>query len=175
MPAASQLAVPSRLGPGDSWQSSALICRLQAAITRPSSELLRWAANVSRSSRRTVASGKPRTLRKKRAQRFRRTFEESGLSHSVAHASYLINLASPDRAHWRMSVNALLEELRRADSLGIPWGRRAPGRIYLGVGRAWNPADCQIVERDSRPDQGAGGAVPAGNNGRPGNVTGVAI
>lgn len=75
---------------------------------------------------------KAKDITQEQAQRFRRTFEESGLSHSVAHASYLINLASPDRAQWRLSVNALIEELRRADSLGIPLVVAHPGAFTSG-------------------------------------------
>ncbi|MGQ9649407.1 MAG: deoxyribonuclease IV [Phycisphaerae bacterium] len=37
----------------------------------------------------------------------------------VAHATYLINLASPDRALWRLSINAYTDELRRCEHLGL--------------------------------------------------------
>ena len=45
---------------------------------------------------------------------------KSGFKAVLAHASYLINLASPDEETHRKSVQALEEELRRCSVLGIP-------------------------------------------------------
>lgn len=39
---------------------------------------------------------------------------------TVAHDSYLINLASPDDALWEKSINLMREELQRCDRLSIP-------------------------------------------------------
>ena len=44
---------------------------------------------------------------------------ETGLSGPVAHASYLINLASPDDALWEKSIAALVVEIERGEALGI--------------------------------------------------------
>ena len=49
------------------------------------------------------------------------------IAHPVAHASYLINLASPERKLWKKSIAALAEELRRAGVLGIPYVIVHPG------------------------------------------------
>ena len=46
--------------------------------------------------------------------------QEAGLSHIVAHASYLVNLASADTAIWDKSVAALTDELERCEALGVP-------------------------------------------------------
>ena len=54
------------------------------------------------------------------AERFRSTMDELGITWSLAHDSYLINLASPDQTLWRRSIDAFIEELRRAAILGIP-------------------------------------------------------
>jgi deoxyribonuclease IV len=43
----------------------------------------------------------------------------SGLEPVVAHTSYLINLASPDAALWRKSLEALVVEWQRAELLGL--------------------------------------------------------
>jgi deoxyribonuclease IV len=51
----------------------------------------------------------------------------------IAHDSYLINLASPDRDMCRKSLDALVEELRRADSLGVPYLVVHPG-AHMGAG-----------------------------------------
>ncbi len=50
-----------------------------------------------------------------------------GFGPPVAHATYLINLASSDRTLWRRSREALAEELRRCDTLRIPWLVVHPG------------------------------------------------
>ncbi len=61
------------------------------------------------------------------AERFRHALAELGVSHPAAHVAYLINLASPDRAIWRKSVDAFVVELRRAETLGIPHLVTHPG------------------------------------------------
>lgn len=46
---------------------------------------------------------------------------------TVAHASYLINLASPDDALWGKSVDLMQVELERCEALGIPFLVHHPG------------------------------------------------
>jgi deoxyribonuclease IV len=67
------------------------------------------------------------------AQRFRAALDNLGISHPVAHDSYLINLASPDPRLWRRSVAAFAEELRRADTLSIPYVVTHPGAYTTGT------------------------------------------
>ena len=50
-----------------------------------------------------------------------------GFGPTVAHATYLINLASADEALRRKSCAAFAEELRRCDTLGIPYLVVHPG------------------------------------------------
>ena len=74
------------------------------------------------------------------AEQFRKALSELGVSHPAAHDAYLINLASPDKAIWRKSVDAFIVELRRADTLGIPHLVAHPGAYTtsseaLGLGR----------------------------------------
>ena len=61
------------------------------------------------------------------ADRFRRSLAQRRISHPLAHASYLINLASPNDALWRKSLDSLVTELRRAEMLGIPYVVVHPG------------------------------------------------
>ena len=61
------------------------------------------------------------------AQRFREALDSLGLTHPLAHDSYLINLASPDPQLWRKSVDAFVVELHRAETLGIPFVVTHPG------------------------------------------------
>ena len=53
------------------------------------------------------------------AARFRRALDELGIVRPLIHDSYLINLASPDRKLWKRSIDAMIEELRRAELLGV--------------------------------------------------------
>lgn len=52
-------------------------------------------------------------------RRFREALDETGVQWPCAHASYLINLASPDPPLWRKSLDAFLVELERAEALGL--------------------------------------------------------
>jgi deoxyribonuclease IV len=58
---------------------------------------------------------------------FRQALREHGIGHPLIHDSYLINLASPDAALWRKSIDAFVEELHRAESLGVPYVVTHPG------------------------------------------------
>lgn len=60
-------------------------------------------------------------------RQFQTKLVELGVTHPLAHDSYLINLASPDRELWKKSVDAFVVELFRADRLGIPYLVTHPG------------------------------------------------
>jgi deoxyribonuclease-4 len=68
-------------------------------------------------------------------EKFRLAQEETKVRVVCAHDSYLINLASPDKALFRKSWVALLEETRRCDLLGIPFLVAHPGS-HVGSGEA---------------------------------------
>lgn len=53
--------------------------------------------------------------------RFREAQEQTGIAFTVAHDSYLINLAAPDAFLLERSRHAFRGELDRAELLGIPW------------------------------------------------------
>ncbi len=72
-------------------------------------------------------------LTEEEVARFRATREETGYEHVVAHASYLINLGSPDEALWRRSLGALVTELARCRLLGIDRYVLHPG-AHMGTG-----------------------------------------
>ncbi len=52
---------------------------------------------------------------------------ETGIEHVVSHDSYLINLASPDDAARKKSINLFREELLRCEALEIPYLVTHPG------------------------------------------------
>jgi deoxyribonuclease-4 len=58
---------------------------------------------------------------------FRRTLRQTGLRHPTAHDSYLINLASPDEALYRKSIEAFIIEVQRAERLGLRYLVTHPG------------------------------------------------
>ncbi len=53
------------------------------------------------------------------AATFRASLKSTGIVHPVSHASYLINLGSPDDALWRKSIEAMAVEVERCQILGI--------------------------------------------------------
>jgi deoxyribonuclease-4 len=59
----------------------------------------------------------------------------TGVEPALAHASYLINLASPDPAAWRRSCEALALEYERCRRLSIPYLVVHPGS-HMGSGEA---------------------------------------
>jgi deoxyribonuclease-4 len=65
---------------------------------------------------------------------------------TVSHASYLINLASPEDALWRKSVDLFVEELSRCAALDIPYlvihpGAHMGGGEESGLGRVAKALD----------------------------------
>lgn len=62
---------------------------------------------------------------------FEQAWEHWGHSAVAAHDSYLINLAAPDPAKLEKSVHAFADELRRAETLRIPYLIMHPGS-HLG-------------------------------------------
>lgn len=49
------------------------------------------------------------------------------ITHPIIHDSYLINLAAPDDVLWQKSIDAFVDELRRAEQLGVPYVVTHPG------------------------------------------------
>jgi deoxyribonuclease-4 len=58
---------------------------------------------------------------------FRGKLKELGVKHPLGHTSYLINLASPDPALWKKSLDSFVMEMVRADRLGLPYLVTHPG------------------------------------------------
>lgn len=71
------------------------------------------------------------------AERFRESWAGCGMTHLVAHDSYLINVGSPDDELWAESRAALEDELGRCDLLGVPYLVSHPGaHVNSGVDAA---------------------------------------
>jgi len=54
------------------------------------------------------------------AEQFAGSLRELKIAHPISHASYLINLASPEAALRQKSIEGMIVELTRAEQLGIP-------------------------------------------------------
>jgi deoxyribonuclease IV len=67
------------------------------------------------------------------AEAFRSALTQTGIADPVAHTSYLINVASPDDALWRKSIDAMVEEVERCSRLGITDLVLHPG-AHMGEG-----------------------------------------
>ena len=67
------------------------------------------------------------------ARAFRVARRRARMRHAFAHGSYLVNLACPDPKGWQQAVAAFIEELRRAEALGLEALVVHPGS-HLGAG-----------------------------------------
>src|SRR4051812_975507 len=68
-----------------------------------------------------------RPIRAEEATLFTQTLRQTKLRFPTAHDSYLINLASPDADLYRRSIDALVDELQRAETLGLSYLVTHPG------------------------------------------------
>jgi deoxyribonuclease-4 len=64
---------------------------------------------------------------------FRKKLRESKLKFPTAHDSYLINLATPDKLLYRRSIEAFVDEVERAERLGLSYLVTHPG-AHMGSG-----------------------------------------
>lgn len=64
---------------------------------------------------------------------FRARAVDTGIRPVVAHSSYLLNLASPKEDLWQRSIDTLIIELGRCETLGVPWLVLHPG-AHVGTG-----------------------------------------
>jgi deoxyribonuclease-4 len=94
-------------------------------------------------------------LDEKEAEEFRTERKRAGFKFVFSHDSYLINLASPDPVLRKKSMNAFLDEMDRAEMLGLEFLVFHPG-AHMGQGI---DAGCKRVSEalngviQKRPDQ----------------------
>jgi deoxyribonuclease-4 len=75
-------------------------------------------------------------LKPEEVERFRRRASRFGRDNLISHAAYLINLAAPDEEVHKRSLDALYDELIRAEALGLSWVVLHPGS-HVGRGEEW--------------------------------------
>jgi deoxyribonuclease-4 len=81
---------------------------------------------------KSAGQWRARPLPSEEIRAFRRRVRETGIRPIVAHNSYLINLAASSRALRQQSINALLEEIDRAEALGLDGLVMHPGSYTDG-------------------------------------------
>ena len=81
---------------------------------------------------KSAGQWRARPLPAEEVRAFRRRVRETGIRPVVAHNSYLINVAASDRALRRQSIRALVEELERAEALGLDGLVMHPGSYTNG-------------------------------------------
>ncbi|MFZ2641889.1 MAG: deoxyribonuclease IV [Verrucomicrobiia bacterium] len=74
-----------------------------------------------------------RPLRAEEIAAFKALRAETGITPVFAHDSYLINLGATNPATLRMSIDGMVDEVQRADSLGLPFVVSHPG-AHMGAG-----------------------------------------
>lgn len=89
---------------------------------------------------------KAKALESKTIELYHQQQTETGITPVICHASYLINIGSPDEAIWTKSLNALLIELERCELLKIPYLVLHPGAhmdsgVEAGIARVAQALD----------------------------------
>jgi deoxyribonuclease-4 len=106
-------------------------------------------------------SAKP--LTRSEVAAFREGTEAHGLTpYTLAHGTYLINLASPDDDLWRKSLKAFRLEVDRCARLGIPYLVVHPG-AHVGAGERAGMTRVARALRRALRDRKATSATPAGD------------
>lgn len=70
---------------------------------------------------------KGRTIADEEVAQFKAARKAGGIKTAFAHHTYLINMASPDPALWKKSVDAFVDELERCEALGLAFLVTHPG------------------------------------------------
>lgn len=98
-----------------------------------------------------------KSLTKEEAALFKKTQKDLGIAPVVAHASYLLNMASAKTDIHTKSINALTKELDRCELLGIPYLVLHPGsrlntpldealeRVALGIDTALRNSQSDVM------------------------------
>ncbi|HEX4823372.1 MAG TPA: deoxyribonuclease IV [Candidatus Polarisedimenticolaceae bacterium] len=104
---------------------------------------------------------------------YRRAAGGAGLAeHTLAHASYLINLGTPDATLWEKSIASFEDELARCDALGIPWLVVHPGS-HVGSGTSAGCARVALALRRILGGRTGGAGVLLENTAGQGNTLGA--
>ena len=82
---------------------------------------------------KNASTWKERVLTNQEIETFDLARQETGITAISSHTAYLINLGSPEKKKFDLSLNALICEMARSHHLGIPWVVHHPG-AHMGSG-----------------------------------------
>ena len=86
---------------------------------------------------KNASTWREKILKKDEVERFRKNLKNSNINPVFIHTSYLINLASPSDELYFKSINAFIEEMKRADLLlPVPYLIIHPG-AHTGAGEEY--------------------------------------
>jgi len=98
---------------------------------------------------------KAKAISDKSSSAFRSNYRQQKLKGACIHASYLINLAAPEATTWKKSIATLIDELDRAEQLGVPYVVLHPGAHKgKGIADGWkrvNEALSRAFEQATAP------------------------
>ena len=116
-------------------------------------------------------SGRP--LDEDQVAEFRRELAASRLRAACAHANYLVNLATPNADEWARAVATLVDELERAERLGLPFVVLHPGS-HRGAGSVEGYARLvRALDEVTRRTEGARVRIALENTAGAGNILGA--
>lgn len=90
-------------------------------------EARRMGCDVVQLFTKSNAQWRAKEISAEEEKQFASALAELKIAHPISHASYLINLASPDEMLREKSIQAMVVELQRADQLKIPFVIVHPG------------------------------------------------
>jgi deoxyribonuclease-4 len=108
---------------------------IQGSIDRVVDRAVERGCNTLQMFSRNPRGWRSRKLGFGEIKSFKIKLRESGVWPVFIHTPYLLNLASPKEEVYRKSVDALEDELRRADELGVPYVVTHTGS-HLGRGKS---------------------------------------
>jgi deoxyribonuclease-4 len=111
-------------------------------------------------------------LHEREAVEFRQALAASGIREACAHANYLVNLATPDVGERARAVTALVDELERAERLGLPFVVLHPGSHRGGGAAAGLVRLAAALDEVSRRTEGWGVRVALENTAGAGHALG---
>jgi deoxyribonuclease IV len=88
------------------------------------------------------------------AQLFRAALDRHNIVAPISHASYLINLGSPDIELWKKSIEAFVIELQRAEHLGLGYVVTHPGAFTCSSEEAGLKAIVRALDEAHKQTKG---------------------
>lgn len=102
-------------------------CSIAGGYHKAVEEAQRMGCDVVQLFTKSNAQWRAKAISAEEESQFASALTELKITHPISHASYLINLASPDEALREKSIQAMVVELQRADQLKIPFVIVHPG------------------------------------------------